>query len=86
VLLKLGALKDGTVYFSAPLYRPNLLYDIVPKPSAAKDMLKMMTQYILDKHAGESGIVYCFSKKVRAVFPSNVKFVSSPKLIRCHAG
>ncbi|EIN09098.1 ATP-dependent DNA helicase [Punctularia strigosozonata HHB-11173 SS5] len=55
--------KKGTVYFSAPLYRKNLHYKVLPKPAASKDVLKVMAQYILTNHADQSGIVYCYRKK-----------------------
>ncbi|THH10608.1 hypothetical protein EW145_g1208 [Phellinidium pouzarii] len=54
---------DGTIYFSAPLYRKNLHYKVLPKPSSAGAVIKTMTEYILDYHQGDSGIVYCLSKK-----------------------
>ncbi|EJD54785.1 ATP-dependent DNA helicase [Auricularia subglabra TFB-10046 SS5] len=53
----------GTVYFSAPLYRPNLHYSVLPKPSGAVAALTTMADYILASHAEDSGIVYCLSKK-----------------------
>ncbi|KAL5514242.1 hypothetical protein ACEPAG_2330 [Sanghuangporus baumii] len=58
-----AAAADGTVYFSAPLYRKNLHYTVAPKPSSASGVIKAMTKYILDHHRNDSGIVYCMSKK-----------------------
>ncbi|KAL5498565.1 hypothetical protein ACEPAH_1919 [Sanghuangporus vaninii] len=58
-----AATADGTVYFSAPLYRKNLHYTVAPKPSSASGVIKAMTKYILDHHRNDSGIVYCMSKK-----------------------
>ncbi|KAJ7630796.1 P-loop containing nucleoside triphosphate hydrolase protein [Roridomyces roridus] len=52
-----------TVYFSAPLYRKNLHYTVLPKPSAAADAIKAMMNWILEKHLNHSGIVYCTTKK-----------------------
>ncbi|KAI0062780.1 ATP-dependent DNA helicase [Artomyces pyxidatus] len=57
-----NANSDGTVYFSSPLYRKNLLYRVVEKPSAAAEVIKHMVEYILDKHRDQSGIIYCLSK------------------------
>jgi ATP-dependent DNA helicase Q1 len=54
----------GTVYFSSPLYRKNLHYKVLPKPAAAKDVLRAMSEYILENHKDESGIVYCYRRKV----------------------
>ncbi|CED83625.1 atp-dependent dna helicase [Phaffia rhodozyma] len=72
-LLKILKMKDitpansanssGTVFFDAPLYRKNLHYKVLPKPSNAKDALVVMADYIVQNHADESGIVYCLSKK-----------------------
>jgi ATP-dependent DNA helicase Q1 len=61
----LDAEKKGTVFFSAPLYRKNLHYTVVPKPSRLSDMTKAMVNYILEHHPNDTGIVYCLSKKVR---------------------
>lgn len=59
-----GANTDGTVYFSAPLYRKNLHYSVLPKPSSANSAIKNMADYILKHHPNATGIVYCLSKKV----------------------
>ena len=63
-MLHLAAPRDGTVYFSAPLYRKNLHYTVVPKPSSAKELIAIMSDYILQNHNGHSGIIYCLTKKV----------------------
>ncbi|GAA5974110.1 hypothetical protein JCM11641_003441 [Rhodosporidiobolus odoratus] len=51
-----------TVLFTAPLYRPNLHYTIVPKPSSAQAVIDSMVDYILDNHQGDTGIVYTLSR------------------------
>ncbi|KAJ7275198.1 P-loop containing nucleoside triphosphate hydrolase protein [Mycena haematopus] len=58
-----NARSGATVYFSAPLYRKNLHYQILPKPSAATAQITAMKDYILKNHPNQTGIVYCFTKK-----------------------
>ncbi|KAJ6519666.1 ATP-dependent DNA helicase [Mycena sanguinolenta] len=58
-----NARSSATVYFSAPLYRKNLMYQILPKPSAATAQITAMKDYILQNHPNQTGIVYCFTKK-----------------------
>ncbi|OWZ78617.1 ATP-dependent DNA helicase [Cryptococcus neoformans Bt85] len=69
-ILRLGPITDGrsskttgTVFFSSPLFRPNLHYKVLPKASNAKTAIAEMGKWIQEKHPGESGIVYCLSKK-----------------------
>lgn len=59
-----GATATGTIYFSSPLYRKNLHYKVVPKPDKAVDQIVAMKDYILEHHAHDTGIIYCFSIKV----------------------
>ncbi|KAJ7099603.1 ATP-dependent DNA helicase, partial [Mycena crocata] len=68
--LGMKAISDGTnakasatVYFSAPLYRKNLHYTILPKPASAVATITVMKDYILENHPNQSGIVYCFTRK-----------------------
>ncbi|KAF8713392.1 ATP-dependent DNA helicase, partial [Rhizoctonia solani] len=70
VTLRMRQVTDGnnantsdTVYFSAPLYRKNLHYSVLPKPASAAGAIQVMADYITQNHAGHSGIVYCLSKK-----------------------
>ena len=65
----LAANATGTVYFSAPLYRKNLHYSVLPKPAAANAIIQTMADYIMEKHAEQTGIIYCLSKKVRRKLP-----------------
>lgn len=52
------ALKDPVVLKSS-FNRPNIFLSVLPKQ---KDLLEQIEECI-DKHKGESGIIYCFSKK-----------------------
>ncbi|THH20313.1 hypothetical protein EW146_g1014 [Bondarzewia mesenterica] len=54
---------SGTVYFSSPLYRKNLHYNILAKPKDMDHQVQAMVDYILDKHTNQSGIIYCLSKQ-----------------------
>ncbi|QRW20085.1 DEAD/DEAH box helicase [Rhizoctonia solani] len=54
----LDANTSDTVYFSAPLYRKNLHYSVLPKPASAAGAIQVMADYITQNHAGHSGIVY----------------------------
>ncbi|EIW74415.1 ATP-dependent DNA helicase [Coniophora puteana RWD-64-598 SS2] len=58
-----AAPRDGTVCFTAPLYRKNLHYTVLPKPAASKDVLTVMADYIRFNHKDESGIIYCLKRK-----------------------
>ncbi|OCF58975.1 ATP-dependent DNA helicase [Kwoniella mangroviensis CBS 10435] len=67
-ILRLGPITDaakstGTVFFSAPLFRPNLHYKVLSKPSNAKSAIAAMGEWIQKNHPGQSGIIYCLSKK-----------------------
>ncbi|KAI0088956.1 P-loop containing nucleoside triphosphate hydrolase protein [Irpex rosettiformis] len=53
----------GTVYFTSPLYRKNLHYKVLSKPSSSAQHIKEITEYILDNHPYDTGIIYCFSQK-----------------------
>ncbi|KAI0073245.1 ATP-dependent DNA helicase [Panus rudis PR-1116 ss-1] len=57
------ATPHGTLYFSSPLYRKNLNYKVFPKATSANAQIKEMTNYILQYHPNDSGIVYCLTVK-----------------------
>lgn len=45
-----AAKRSGTVFFKAPLYRPNLHYSVLPKPSNAKAAIDAIAEWILQNH------------------------------------
>jgi ATP-dependent DNA helicase Q1 len=49
-LFTIAANDFGTVYFTAPLYRKNLRYSVVPKSANAKTAIKVMADYITTNH------------------------------------
>ncbi|MFH4976378.1 hypothetical protein AB6A40_003087 [Gnathostoma spinigerum] len=53
----------AAVVFRAGFNRPNLFYEVVPKPSKLEDSVADISAMIKNRFSGESGIVYCFSKK-----------------------
>jgi ATP-dependent DNA helicase Q1 len=59
-----AAVPYGTVTFSSPLYRKNLRYKVVPKPSHSRQVVSDMVKYILESHLNDTGIVYCLSRAV----------------------
>ncbi|KAE8224073.1 hypothetical protein CF319_g2987 [Tilletia indica] len=58
-----AAAPNRTLLFQAPLYRPNLVYSVLPRPSASNATSQTVVDWILKNHRGKSGIVYCLSKK-----------------------
>ncbi|KAI0687700.1 P-loop containing nucleoside triphosphate hydrolase protein [Cytidiella melzeri] len=54
---------QGTVYFTSPLYRKNLHYKVLLKPSSGALLIKEIVKYILEKHPHDTGIIYCSRKK-----------------------
>ncbi|XP_056408937.1 ATP-dependent DNA helicase Q1 isoform X2 [Hyla sarda] len=49
--------------FTASFNRPNLFYEVRPKPSSSSDFIEDVVKLINDRYKGQSGIVYCFSQK-----------------------
>ncbi|KAG2152610.1 P-loop containing nucleoside triphosphate hydrolase protein [Suillus bovinus] len=71
---------DGTVYFSAPLYRKNLHYTVLSKPSSAKELIATMSDYILQNHRNDSGIIYCLTKKDAESVAESIQAVSNGRI------
>ncbi|CAA7257395.1 unnamed protein product [Cyclocybe aegerita] len=72
--------KQGTVYFTSPLYRKNLHYRVVPKPESAKEQFEIMKNYILENHKDDSGIIYCFSRKDSEVVAETLRDISGGRI------
>ncbi|KAJ3508401.1 hypothetical protein NLJ89_g5771 [Agrocybe chaxingu] len=72
--------KQGTVYFTSPLYRKNLHYRVVPKPESAKEQFEVMKNYILENHKDDSGIIYCFSRKDSEVAAETLRDISGGRI------
>ncbi|GAA5924221.1 RecQ family ATP-dependent DNA helicase [Sporobolomyces koalae] len=72
-----AATPNSTVLFSAPLYRPNLNWAVVPKPQKADEATAAIINWILEHHEGETGIIYCLSRadseNISKEINSNVK-------------
>ncbi|XP_072000856.1 ATP-dependent DNA helicase Q1-like isoform X2 [Engystomops pustulosus] len=49
--------------FTASFNRPNLFYEVRPKPSSSSDFIEDVVKLINGRYKGQSGIVYCFSQK-----------------------
>ncbi|KAF9031708.1 ATP-dependent DNA helicase [Hymenopellis radicata] len=57
------ASRDGTVFFATALHRPNLHYHILLKHYRLKKQVKVLADWIHERHSGDTGIVYCRTKK-----------------------
>ena len=53
----------GCELFRSSFNRKNLFYEVVAKPSKQKEALEQLAQTISTRFAGESGIVYCATRK-----------------------
>ncbi|CAO3702232.1 unnamed protein product [Rhizopus stolonifer] len=82
--MKQPQVPNGSLVFSAPLYRPNLIYSVVQKPNSAEETIQQMTNWILLKYPNESGIIYCLSKKETESVAQMIYKESQGK-IRCGA-
>ncbi|KAG9048491.1 hypothetical protein FS837_012747 [Tulasnella sp. UAMH 9824] len=69
-----------TCYFSAPLYRKNLHYKVLPKPSAKSDTIDVIAKYILQHHKDDTGIIYCLSRKEAQEVAHDLANISNGKI------
>ncbi len=74
--------------FTSPLYRKNLHYKVVSKPSSSAQVVRDMVKYVLENHRDETGIIYCLSRAVSSGFPNSKhrSFMSNLLLYRTRSG
>ncbi|KAI8379702.1 P-loop containing nucleoside triphosphate hydrolase protein [Radiomyces spectabilis] len=80
--LKQPQLKGGSLLYSAPLYRPNLVYRVFTKPDTPVATLQHMTDWILNNYPTSSGIIYVLSKKDTQTVAVGINEASKGRL-RC---
>ena len=71
---------EGANIFQSSFNRTNLVYEVKPKKQAKKQLIK-----IIKEHKGESGIVYCLSRKKVEEIAAFLK-VNDVKAAPYHAG
>src|SRR5574344_390462 len=82
-ILKNLEIPDANVFISS-FNRPNLYYEIRPKPSKEVDLNREIIKFIKD-NSGKSGIIYCLSrKKVEELAETLV--LNGIRALRYHAG
>lgn len=75
-----NASPNRTVFFTAPLYRPNLIYKVVSRPSSSPVANQAICDWILENHPDETGIVYCLSKKDTEVMADALSELSGGRI------
>ncbi|KAI8357754.1 P-loop containing nucleoside triphosphate hydrolase protein [Mortierella sp. GBAus27b] len=70
----------GTLLFDSPLFRPNLAYRVLARPSSNDETFQFLVKYIQSKHQRSSGIVYCLSKKDTHVFAEGISAASRGRI------
>ena len=82
-IIKNLEIRTASIYI-ASFNRPNLYYEIRPKPVEEKDLIRQILKFIKD-NTGKSGIIYCFSrKKVEEV--AEILNLNQVKALPYHAG
>ncbi|KAF9427808.1 hypothetical protein BGZ94_004099 [Podila epigama] len=71
---------NGALLFDAPLFRPNLAYSVLTRPSSNQDTFQFLSNYIQSQHPGETGIIYCLSKKDTHVFAEGIAEASGGRV------
>lgn len=70
---KILGLQEDCVLFRASFNRPNLYYEIRCKPSNHEECMDEIKFLLVHKFPGQSGIVYCFSRKDSVTITSSLK-------------
>lgn len=82
-ILKNLEINTANIYISS-FNRPNLYYEVRPKPNDEKETIKQIIKFIKD-NPNKSGIIYCFSrKKVEEV--AELLNLNGVKALPYHAG
>eukprot|EP00057_Strongylocentrotus_purpuratus_P018754 XP_011673228.1 PREDICTED: ATP-dependent DNA helicase Q1 isoform X2 [Strongylocentrotus purpuratus] len=64
---------QGCQVFRAGFNRPNLFYEVRPKPSKQAEFVEELIKLINGEFKGQSGIIYCFSRKDTETMAENLK-------------
>lgn len=70
----------GTLLFDSPLFRPNLAYRVLTRPSSNDETFRFLVKYIQTRHDRSSGIIYCLSRKDTHVFAEGISAASSGRI------
>lgn len=69
---KILGLREDCVIFKASFNRPNLFYEVRHKPSKHDECMDEIQKLLTQKFPGQSGIVYCFSRKDSVTIASSL--------------
>ncbi|EMD00038.1 hypothetical protein BAUCODRAFT_63664, partial [Baudoinia panamericana UAMH 10762] len=76
---------DSCEIFTRSFNRPNLYYEVRPKESKGKDLESIAT-LIKERHRGQSGIIYCLSRKNCEDMAADLVKQHKVKAAHYHAG